>query len=146
VEIRPAHIGDESAIHALIVELALYEKSPDAVINTPQQIAIDLFESKICYAFVAEENTEIVGFALYYFSYSTWKGKALYLEDIYIKPDYRKNGIGSLLFDKVVGEAKIQKVKRMDWQVLEWNQPAIAFYKNKGATLDPEWVNGRLYF
>lgn len=146
MEIRPATQGDEKAIHALIVELAVYEKEPDAVSNTAEQLAKDLFTDEICHAFVAEKDTQIVGFALYYFSYSTWKGKSLYLEDIYIKNEYRKMGIGGVLFDTVVLEAKNQKVKRMDWQVLEWNTPAIAFYQSKNATLDSEWVNGRLFF
>lgn len=146
MEIRSAKIGDETAIHNLIVELAVYEKEPNAVVNTPNQLAKDLFQDKICFAFVAEIDHEIVGFALYYFSYSTWKGKSLYLEDIYIKLNYRKQGIGSALFDRIVLEAKNQKVKRMDWQVLEWNTPAIEFYKQKNAVLDTEWINGRLHF
>ena len=144
--IRVAKPGDETAIHQLIVELAVYEKEPDAVINTPKQLAIDLFEKKVCHAYVAEIDQEIVGFALYYFSYSTWKGRALYLEDIYIKESFRNRHIGNLLFDQVVEEAKNANVKRMDWQVLNWNEPAIAFYKKKNATLDPDWTNGRLFF
>ncbi|MEO9257980.1 MAG: GNAT family N-acetyltransferase [Crocinitomicaceae bacterium] len=143
--IRVAIPGDEIAIHQLIVELAVYEKEPDAVANTPELLAIDLFKDKVCHAFVAEIDHQIVGFALYYFSYSTWKGRALYLEDIYIKEDFRNRHIGNQLFDKVVEEGLKAKVKRIDWQVLNWNEPAIAFYKKKNATLDPDWINGRLH-
>jgi GNAT superfamily N-acetyltransferase len=144
--IRKAVPGDEVAIHALIQALAEYEKAPDEVINTPEQLAIDLFQDRICEAFVVESDKKIVGFALYYVSYSTWKGRCLYLEDFYVLPTYRRGGIGSELFQKVVDVAKAWKVKRMDWQVLEWNEPALSFYRKHGATLDPEWVNGRFFF
>lgn len=145
--IRKAEQGDEKAIHALIVALAIYEKAPDEVTNTPEQLAIDLFEDKICEALVVENQAkEIVGFALYYTSYSTWKGRCLYLEDFFILPDCRRGGIGTLLFERVVAIAKEQGVKRMDWQVLDWNEPAIAFYQKQHAVLDPEWINGRLFF
>jgi len=82
---------------------------------------------------------------LYYTSYSTWKGRCLYLEDFYVKENRRQQGIGKLLFDEVVRIAKEKKVKRMDWQVLEWNQPGIQFYKKVHALLDAEWINGRLF-
>lgn len=146
VTIRFAKLGDEKAIHELIVGLAIFEKAETEVINTPENLAKDLFEEKICHAFVAEIDTEIVGFALWYTSYSTWKGQCLYLEDFYVHPEYRDQKIGSKLFDKVVELAKSSGVKRMDWQVLDWNENAIEFYKRKNATLDGEWVNGRLFF
>lgn len=144
--IRAAQLGDEHAIHGLIVELAVYEKEPDAVINTTDQLRIDLFEENVCDALVVEIDHLIVGFALYFTGYSTWKGRTLYLEDFYLKPEYRRDGLGSKLFDAVVAIAKDRGVKRMDWQVLDWNEPAINFYKKKNAVLDSEWVNGRLYF
>jgi GNAT superfamily N-acetyltransferase len=87
-----------------------------------------------------------VGFALYYTSYSTWKGRCLYLEDFYVLSEYRKLGIGSKLFDFVVEVAKNRNVKRMEWQVLDWNENAINFYKKKNANLDDEWLNGRIFF
>lgn len=147
MNIRTAKPGDEQAIHRLIVELAIYEKAPNEVTNTPQQLAIDLFEDGICDALVVEnDEAEIVGFALYYTSYSTWKGRCLYLEDFYVLPEFRRGGIGAELFTLVVNEAKKRGVKRMDWQVLEWNEPALAFYKKHEAILDPEWINGRLFF
>ncbi len=144
--IRVATQGDEQAIFELISELALYEKAPDQVTNTAEQLAIDLFVDNICDAIVATYDDVIVGFALYYFSYSTWKGRCLYLEDFYVKESMRKLGIGQLLFDEVVSIAKTSKVKRMDWQVLEWNEPALKFYSKNDAILDGEWINGRIFF
>lgn len=144
--IRSAQRGDEFAIMELIRALALYEKAPDEVVNTAEDLGTHLFDEKICDALVVEEEGKIVGFALYYTNYSTWKGKCLYLEDFFILPEYRRSGIGSQLFDKVVEIAKDRGVKRMDWQVLEWNEPAINFYKKKNAVLDPEWINGRFFF
>lgn len=146
MEIRTATPKDVSYIFDLIKELALYEKAPEQVTNTSENLHYDLFEAPICEAIVAEENEEILGFALYYTSYSTWKGRCLYLEDFYVKEKSRKRGIGKLLFDEVVQIAKAKKVKRMDWQVLEWNEPGLQFYKKENATLDSEWVNGRLFF
>ncbi len=146
MNIRAAEPKDVEAIFGLINELALYEKAPEQVTNTAQQLAIDLFQDNICHAIVAEENEDVVGFALYYISYSTWKGRCLYLEDFYVKESRRKQGIGALLFEEILEIAKKMQVKRMDWQVLEWNEPAIQFYKKYDAILDPEWLNGRLFF
>ncbi len=147
MNIRAARLGDEQAIHGLISELALYEKAPDEVSNTVEKLKVDLFVDAVCEALVVEnDKLEVVGFALYYQSYSTWKGRCLYLEDFYIQPEFRRGGIGSRLFHEVVKIAKKWEVKRMDWQVLDWNEPAIEFYKKQQAILDPEWVNGRLFF
>tara|TARA_B100001758_G_scaffold211934_1_gene195564 strand:- start:79 stop:522 length:444 start_codon:yes stop_codon:yes gene_type:complete len=146
IKVRASKPGDEQSIYDLVKALAVYEKAPDEVINTPEQIAKDLFENEICYAYVAEDNNLIIGFALYYVSYSTWKGKSLYLEDLFVLPEYRKEGVGGLLFDEVVATAKRWNVKRMDWQILDWNEPALSFYKKKNAHLDSGWVNGRLFF
>jgi GNAT superfamily N-acetyltransferase len=146
MQIRQAKPGDETEIFNLIYALAVYEKAPEQVTNTPQQLARDLFEDKICSAIVAEEGNQIAGFSLYYISYSTWKGKCLYLEDFFVIPEMRKTGIGEQLFQKTVEIAKEMGVKRMDWQVLEWNEPALNFYRKQKAILDPEWINGRLFF
>lgn len=146
MEIRLAQSGDEVKIMELIHALADYEKAPNEVINTAANLHNDLFEKKICHAIVAELKGEIVGFALYYFAYSTWKGQCLYLEDLFVQPRLRQHGIGKQLFAHIVSIAKISKVKRMDWQVLAWNEPALEFYKKQGALLDDEWVNGRLFF
>ncbi|MEN9303445.1 MAG: hypothetical protein RL264_1874 [Bacteroidota bacterium] len=144
--IRAAEPKDCQAIFGLIKELALYEKAPEQVTNTAEQLEIDLFELKICSAIVAEIENEVVGFALFYTNYSTWKGACLYLEDFYVKETLRRKGIGEALFQAVVAIAKERKVRRMDWQVLEWNQPAINFYLKHNAVLDSEWVNGRFFF
>ncbi len=133
-------------IFSLIKELALYEKAPEQVTNTEEKLHHDLFLDPICEAIVAVENDIVLGFALYYTSYSTWKGRSLYLEDFYVSEDHRRRGIGQLLFDEVVRIAKDRKMARMDWQVLEWNQLAIDFYQKNEALLDPEWVNGRYNF
>lgn len=144
--IRNAERQDAKAIHGLIVELAIYEKEPDAVSNTVDQLEKHLFDEKVCSAIVAEKDGQVIGFALYYTSYSTWKGKCLYLEDFYVQPNHRKTGTGSALFEEVIKRAKEMKAARMDWQVLEWNQLAIDFYKKFEADLDPEWLNGRFHF
>lgn len=144
--IREAKPGDEQQIMALIHALAEYEKAPNEVVNTAKDLSIHLFEEKCCEALVAENDDQILGFALFFTNYSTWKGKCIYLEDLFVRPEYRKNGIGEALFNRIVGIAKERGARRMDWQVLEWNNPALEFYKKQGATLDPEWVNGRLFF
>ena len=146
MKIREAIPGDEVAIMDLIRALALYEKAPEQVVNTAEALGKHLFEERICDALVVEHEGKIVGFALYFTNYSTWKGKCLYLEDFYVLSEYRRTGIGSELFDRVVEIAKERGVKRMDWQVLEWNEPALTFYRKKEALLDPEWINGRLFF
>lgn len=144
--IREAKLGDEKSIFDLIYALAVYEKAPEQVTNSPEQLRFDLFEDNVCSALVAVENDLIIGFSLYYISYSTWKGRCLYLEDFFVLPDKRREGIGQMLFDQTVSVAVKLGVKRMDWQVLEWNEPALNFYKKNNATLDGEWVNGRLFF
>lgn len=144
--IREAQKGDETAIMELIRGLAEYEKAPEQVVNTAEDLGKHLFDEKICDAIVVIQDEKIVGFALYYTNYSTWKGKCLYLEDFYVLPEYRGQGLGSRLFDEVVKIAKGRKVRRMDWQVLDWNEPALEFYRMKNAVLDPEWINGRIFF
>jgi GNAT superfamily N-acetyltransferase len=146
IKIQKAEEKHVQAIFDLIKELALYEKAPEQVTNTPDSLHHDLFIKTICEAFVAVENGIVLGFALFYTSYSTWKGRSLYLEDFYVEEKHRKRGIGQLLFDQVVCTAKERKMARMDWQVLEWNQLALDFYKKNNALLDSEWVNGRLVF
>jgi GNAT superfamily N-acetyltransferase len=94
---------------------------------------------------VAEKEDVVVGFALFYTSYSTWKGNCLYLEDLLVTQSERRSGIGKLLFDQVLATAKERGAKRFEWQVLDWNEPAINFYKKYNADLDPEWINGKLF-
>ena len=114
ISIRKAKLGDEIEIFALINELALYEKEPDEVTNTATELRKHLFEEHLCDALVAIENQKIIGFALFYISYSTWKGKCLYLEDFYVRQEYRKLGVGSMLFEETINIAKSIKAKRLD--------------------------------
>ncbi len=131
----------------LIRELAIYEKAPNEVEVTVAEMENWGFGSdKIFDFFVARKDAAIVGIALYYYKYSTWKGKCLFLEDIIVTESMRRYGIGKMLFDEVVKVAKQDKVRRMEWQVLEWNEPAIKFYNKYNANLDPEWINGKLTF
>lgn len=146
IQVRKARLGDETAIYELIKELAVYEKEPAEVTNTISELKTHLFEDKICDSLIATYKNEIVGFTLFYISYSTWKGKCLYLEDFYVKKNYRKHGIGELLFNETIEIAKSIKAKRMDWQVLEWNDVALNFYKKHETQLDSAWVNGRISF
>lgn len=142
VQIRKGIIDDLPQVHALIVELAEFERAPREVTNTLVDMERDGFgENPIYKLFVAESAEGIVGIALYYIAYSTWKGRTLFLEDLVVTERMRRAGIGRKLFKAVVQEAKDLGAKRFRWQVLEWNEPAIAFYKNIGATLDTEWIN-----
>ena len=144
--IRKAKPGDEHNILLLIKELAVDETEPDAVENTAEEIHSHLFDEGVCDAIVAVKKDEIIGFALYYTSYSTWKGKCLYLEDLYVKSKERRSGAGKKLFEKVAAVARSKKVRRMEWQVYDWNQPAIDFYLKLNAKLNNEWLNGRIEF
>jgi GNAT superfamily N-acetyltransferase len=145
IEIRKGTEADIPQALQLVKELALYEKAPDEVEVTPEEMVDWGFgANKQFDFFVAIENGVILGLALYYYKYSTWKGKCLFLEDIIVTEPQRGRGLGKLLFDKVVQVSKEQKVRRMEWQVLDWNTPAIEFYKKYNATLDGEWLNCKL--
>lgn len=145
VTIRKAVQEDMIAVHALITELAIYEREPNAVIISVDDLIRHGFAEQRFHCFVAEhKKSGIVGMALYYSRYSTWKGPTLHLEDLYVKPEHRQAGLGIELFDKVVDEATKQNVGRMEWTVLEWNEPALNFYKKYNATLDSEWHLGTL--
>jgi GNAT superfamily N-acetyltransferase len=126
----------------LIRELALYEKAPDEVTVTMDHFEESGFGANpVWWAFVAEENGIIQGFAMYYIRYSTWKGQRMWLEDLIVTEEMRGKGVGSLLFDVLIEEAKEKKFNGIVWQVLEWNEPAINFYKKLKASFDPEWIN-----
>ena len=139
ITIRKATEKDFPAILSLIKELALFEKAPEKVTNTVEQMNNEknLFH---CFVAVNLEN-KVIGMALYFFAYYTWVGKSLYLDDLYVKKAYRGNKIGSRLLEHVFDVAKKENCKRVRWQVLNWNTPAIEMYKKCGADLDNEWSN-----
>ncbi len=142
ITIRRAVESDCPRLLELINELALYEKAPEEVTVTLEHFTKSGFgEQPVWWAFVAEENGVVQGFALYYIRYSTWKGQRMYLEDILVTDAMRGKGIGKLLFDRLIEEAKEKGLNGIVWQVLEWNEPAINFYKKYNASFDPEWVN-----
>jgi GNAT superfamily N-acetyltransferase len=129
----------------LVKELAAYEKAPLEVTVTIEEMERDGFGTSPVFGFfVAETDGQIVGISLYYTKYSTWKGKCIFLEDIIVTEAYRKYGIGKRLFDEVVKVAKAMNARRMEWQVLEWNEPAIKFYEKLNSNFDKEWVNCKL--
>ena len=143
--IRKGTSEDVPAAYRLIKELALYEKAPEQVTITLEELVADGFgENPIYGLFVAEVDTEVIGIALYYEKYSTWQGRCIYLEDIVVTESERGKGIGHQLFQAVIGVAKERNSARMEWQVLDWNEPAINFYKKYNANLDGEWLNGKL--
>lgn len=145
INIRVAQQQDMKAVLGLITELAIYEKEPEAVIVTEQDLITHGFSEGRFDCFVAEHDDQgIIGMALYYPRYSTWKGPTLHLEDLYVKPEFRQHGVGKQLFDAVVKVAAERNVGRMEWTVLEWNDPALNFYKKYDASLDPEWHLGTL--
>ncbi|MEN9950426.1 MAG: hypothetical protein RLY85_1178 [Bacteroidota bacterium] len=143
MNIRKAEIADCPAMLELVRELALYEKAPQEVTVDPQHFEESGFgPNPVWWALVAEDEAGlVVGFALYYIRYSTWKGQVMYLEDILVTEKMRGKGIGSMLVDRLIEEARERGFSRIVWQVLEWNEPAINFYKKYNAQFDPEWVN-----
>ena len=142
IHIRTAIKEDCPRLLELINELALYEKAPEEVTVTIDEFVDAGFGQKpVWKAFVAEENGTIIGFALFYTRYSTWKGCRLYLEDFIVTEEYRGKGVGKILFEKVIDEAKTNNYNGMTWQVLDWNEPAINFYNKYEARLEDEWLN-----
>lgn len=143
--IREATLADCSRILELINELAVYERAPEEVTVTLAEFEDAGFGQKpVWKAFVAEVDAIIVGFALYYVRYSTWKGCRLYLEDFIVTDSHRGKGIGKQLFDTIVLEAHEKGFNGMTWQVLDWNEPALNFYKKYEAGMEAGWLNGSL--
>lgn len=142
IHVRRAKKEDCARIMELIRELADYEKAPEQVTVSLEHFENSGFgENPVWWAFVAEENSVILGFALYYIRYSTWKGQRMYLEDLLVTDHARGRGIGSLLMKRLIGEVKEKGFNGLSWQVLDWNTPAIEFYKKFNASFDDEWIN-----
>lgn len=140
--IRKATKEDCARIMELVHELAVYEKAPNEVTVTLEHFTESGFgEQPVWWAFVVEVEGKIQGFALYYIRFSTWKGNRMYLEDLMVTEEMRGNGLGKILFDRLVEEAREKGFTGIAWQVLEWNEPAINFYKKYHALFDGEWLN-----
>lgn len=145
ITIRPAEENDCKTILAYIKKLAHYEKAPEQVIVTESQLITDGFgESPLYNAYILSYNNNICGFALIYNRYSTWRGKSLYIEDIYVDEEFRGRGIGLLAFKHIAQIALDTKCNRMEWQVLDWNEPAINFYKKINASIEHDWLNCKI--
>lgn len=146
IHIRPARPHDTSTLLSFIKQLAEYEQAADEVTATENHIAHSFFcEQPKVFAVIAEYQGEAVAFAVYFFNYSTWQGQAgLYLEDLFVLPEYRGNGIGRALFTYLAKQAAAHHCGRFEWSVLDWNQPAIDFYQSLGAKAKTEWLGYRL--
>jgi len=141
--IRKGTGQDVAAAYTLVKELAIFERALHEVETTEADL-VKSFEENLFEFFVAEADNQVVGLALFFNYYSTWKGKSIYLEDLVVKEDYRRQGIGQQLLDTVIEHAKLHNYQNVLWQVLDWNASAIEFYEKKGAKLNGEWVNCRL--
>ncbi|MCQ8819966.1 GNAT family N-acetyltransferase [Pseudoalteromonas agarivorans] len=146
IEIRDAKKSDAPTILQFITELAIYEKEPDAVKTDEQAIIKTLFsEGATAHSVICLEDDEPIGFAVYFYNYSTWLGKnGLYLEDLYVSPDSRGNGAGKQIMKHLANKAIKNDCGRFEWVVLDWNQPAIDFYNSIGAKAQNEWIIYRL--
>lgn len=145
ISTRQGTVADIPAIFELVKELAIYERALNQVTNNIEKMTRD-YNEKLFDFFVAEVDSEIIGLSLYYFRYSTWKGKRLYMEDIIVTEEMRGNGIGKILFDATVAAAKQTGCTGMLWQVLDWNTSAVGFYRKYGTNFDNEWINCSLDF
>jgi GNAT superfamily N-acetyltransferase len=144
INIRKATPADIPAMHSLVRELAIYEEAEDQFVATVEEYERD-FAAGIYHTIVAEAEGKVVGMALYYMAYSTWKGKMLYLEDFVVFEDYRRYGIGQMLFDAFLEAARQEGCRLVKWQVLDWNEPALRFYEKNEAIIEREWWNGKIF-
>jgi GNAT superfamily N-acetyltransferase len=144
IRVRPADREDLHAIHNLVRQLAIFENAEEAFTATLQQYRDD-FDAGIFEALVGEVDGQVRGMALYYLTYSTWKGKMLYLEDFVVEDDFRNLGLGQLIFDSVIEEGRNKGCKLLKWQVLDWNKDALRFYERNNAIIEKEWWNGKLF-
>ena len=145
IKIRKGTKSDLPFVLDLIKELADYENALSEVDISLQQLEKDGFGEKSVFSFiVAEKNNTIIGMALYYIKYSTWKGKCLFLEDLIVNKKHRRSGVGQRLFEAIINTAKKTNMNRLMWQVLDWNEPAINFYKKYNAQISNTWLDGKL--
>jgi len=145
ITIRPATEADLPVMHALVYELAVYEKEPEAVVTNPAEYLED-FRNGLFEGHVAEMDDQMVGMTLFFMAYSTWRGKMLYLDDFVVNEQYRRHGIGQLLFDAFVQEGRRRGCRLIKWQVLDWNTPALNFYVKNKAEIEKGWWNGKIIF
>lgn len=142
--IRKGEAKDMASLMDLIYQLAVYEKAPEMVINTKEKLLEDWQTHKSFDFIVAEIENEVKGISLYYPRYSTWRGRCFYLEDLYVTPECRGKGMGLALLNETAKIAKEKGAIRMDWQVIDWNTPAVDFYENQGALVEKEWWNCKM--
>jgi len=147
IKIRKARREDAAQAHQLIIDLAIYENEPQSVTNTLEQFIEDGFGENPVYNLLVADEVEagVIGMALYVYSYSTWKGKMLFLDDLVINKKFRRKGIGSMLIEELFNIAKKETVKIVKWEVLDWNEPAINLYKKLGAVFDDKWLACKFY-
>ena len=144
IKIRKAKRTDLASILDLVKELAIYEKAGNQVSASLEDYQ-NAYDEKVFEAVVAEVEGQVIGMMLYYMTYSTWRGKMLYLEDFVVAEAYRNRGIGKLLFEEFINEANRKDARLVKWQVLDWNEPAIAFYKKHKAIFEKEWLNVKIF-
>lgn len=138
VQGKASHMAD---LLRLIRDLALYEKAPQEVITTEAELLADWEQKRFDFLILEDAQAGVIGISLYYPRYSTWKGNCCYLEDLYVMPEYRGKGFGKLLLEATAEKARAMGAKRLDWQVLDWNEPAVRFYESIGAKIEKEWWN-----
>lgn len=145
ITIRKAQKEDMASIFDLVVELAIYERAPQAVKTNVTDFE-NAFDENIFEVLVATIDNRVIGMVLFYMTFSTWRGKCIYLEDFYVVPEYRQSGIGQQLFNRFIDESKLLNARMVKWQVLDFNDPALAFYRKNNATIESNWWNGKIFF
>ena len=141
VNIKEGGVAEIADLMRLIKDLAAFERAPEEVITTEQQLLADWQAKRFEYLVLEDQVDGIIGISLYYPRYSTWKGFCYYLEDLYVMPQYRAKGFGKLLLEATADKARDAGAQRMDWQVLDWNESAVKFYESLGADIEKEWWN-----
>jgi GNAT superfamily N-acetyltransferase len=143
--IRPTTEADIPYVHALMYELAVYEKEPEAVLTTPEEYLRDFLAGRF-ESMVAEIDGKVVGMTLFFEAYSSWKGRMLYLDDFVVSESYRRFGVGQKLFDAFMAEGHRRGCRMVKWQVLDWNEPALQFYEKNHAIVEKGWWNVKVFF